>query len=46
MEWGGLTGLAAVVITSEIYIERYKASFGNKMIELRRPDAETYRVGR
>lgn len=28
----GLTALAAVVTTSEIYIEHYKASFGNKMM--------------
>lgn len=36
-EWGGRTALAAVVTTSEIYIEHYKASFGEKMIDLRRP---------
>ena len=28
----GLTAVAAVVTTSEIYIEHYKASFGNKMM--------------
>ena len=28
----GLTAIAAVVTTSEIYIEHYKASFGNKMM--------------
>lgn len=28
----GLTALAAAVTTSEIYIEHYKASFGNKMM--------------
>jgi hypothetical protein len=28
----GLTAFAAVVTTSEIYIEHYKASFGNKMM--------------
>jgi len=28
----GLTAVAAIVTTSEIYIEHYKASFGNKMM--------------
>ena len=28
----GLTAVAALVTTSEIYIEHYKASFGNKMM--------------
>lgn len=28
----GLTAIAAAVTTSEIYIEHYKASFGNKMM--------------
>jgi hypothetical protein len=28
----GLTAIAALVTTSEIYIEHYKASFGNKMM--------------
>ena len=28
----GLTAVAAVVTTSEIYLEHYKASFGNKMM--------------